>query len=248
MIESIVEVSRRAPARNSRPRSNDNDPHTVVLTAIEGTLEPLLARGVRAVPFTSMTLAEIEPILRVLGIAGPVIIEGGGGIGRRRRRGWMVEPCGISADASLDVIREIEDRSGASLLVYSVASECETMRCAAQRRFSEPFVIESGDLEEIREAASSIGFSVRRGPRFFHLTRRSDEGRAVRRVREDLRCDLTFGVGATPLDAEFLTRVEIPVIIPGVANAPDPELIAEVPGARIGLDDVWPLIVTRACS
>ncbi|MBK5258626.1 MAG: hypothetical protein JJE51_03470, partial [Thermoanaerobaculia bacterium] len=143
----------------------------------------------------------------------------------------------------LEVIADIEDRSGANLLVYSAMDAPEAARASgrlgnllqasAQRRFSEPFVIESGDLERIKKAASKIGFSVRRGRRFFHLCRECDEGEAFTRLRAELQCDVAIGVGGSVVDAEFLTRADIAIVVPGPDGTADPELVARLPDARV---------------
>jgi mannosyl-3-phosphoglycerate phosphatase len=231
----------------------------VVFTAIDGTLldaethdfsgaRPMLQRlhatGVPVVPVTTMTLEEMEPIARELGIRHAMIIEYGGGIARWTDSAWEVEPCGPSSDMLLDAVREIEDRSGVDLTVYSVLPDDEAARLSGlsgemlhrstRRRFSEPFVVANGEVTEVIKAAASIGFSVRRGRRFLHLCRRCDEGEAFTRLREELRCEVAIALGDSPLDAEFLARAEIPIVVPRPDGCPDPDLIAKVPNARVG--------------
>lgn len=250
-----------------------------VFTAVDGTLldartfepgrsrrtvEQLRHAGAPVVPVTVMTLDEIAPIASELGLQHAMIVEAGGAIARATTTGWEVEQYGPDAEALLDVVLQIEDRSGARLLVYSVLPESdasrlsgrsgEMLRHSIHRRFSEPFVIESGSVEAVRRAAESIGFSVKRGKRFFYLCRACDEGEAFMRVREELRCDIAIGVGGSPLDAEFLTRADLPIIVPGESGEPDAELLARVPNARIApapgprgwaaaVNDVWQELV-----
>jgi predicted mannosyl-3-phosphoglycerate phosphatase (HAD superfamily) len=94
-------------------------------------------------------------------------------------------------------------------------------------------VIESGNLESITRAAAAIGFSVRRGRRFFHLCRACDEGEAFTRLREELQCDVAIGVGGSVVDADFLMRADIAIVIPGPNGTADPELLAKLPDARV---------------
>ena len=94
-------------------------------------------------------------------------------------------------------------------------------------------MIESGDLEAIQRAATEIGFSVRRGRRFLHLCRECDEGEAFLRLREELRCDVTIAAGGSLVDVEFLTRADVPVVVPAPDGTIDAELLARVPAARI---------------
>jgi mannosyl-3-phosphoglycerate phosphatase len=271
--------SRPAAPVGSRVRFRSNHRRSIaIFTAVEGTLagsrtlhrmiHEIQQAGASVVPVTAMTLGEVKPILRRLGIDGPAIVEAGGGIARPLKSGWSIEPCGLSAEAWLDVVRDIEERSGASLLVYSALPEPEALRLSGlkgsmlqhsmQRRFSEPFVIEQGDLESIREVAASIGFHVRQGRRLFYLSRRSDEGKAFARVRAELRCEIAVALGASALDAEFMRHAELPIILPG-AGGPDPELLAEVPGARVApapapdgwvaaVNEVWSMLAPARAS
>ena len=230
----------------------------VVFTSVDGTLldartfEPgpsraavrrLLAADVPVIPMTVMTLDEMAPIGAELGLRHAMVIEAGGAIARWRGEAWEIEPCGPPAEALLDVVLEIERRSGANLLVYSALPEDDAARLSGRsgpmlqasthRCFSEPFVIESGELEEVTRAAAEIGFSIRRGRRFFHLCRACHEGGAFARLREELQCDVAIGVGGAAIDAPFLERTDIPIVIPGPDGHPDPELLASVPDARI---------------
>ena len=231
-------LSARPPALFTRVR------HIVVFTSIEGASfeERALSRldrdGVRLVPVTVMTLNEIEAVVNALPTVEIMIIEAGGAIARRRGGHWSVEACGPDAEALLGVIAEIEERSGASLLVHSV------LPGSTRRHFSEPFAIETGDLGEVVHAAESIGYSVRRGPRFLHLSRKSDEGMAFERVKRELACDVTIGVGSSPADAEFLRRADVPIILAGPDGA-DLDLLHQVPNASI-VSDGWSDGVRRA--
>ena len=83
------------------------------------------------------------------------------------------------------------------------------------------------------KAAEALGFSVQRGSRFFYLTRAGSESDAFVRVREELHCNLAIALGGSLLDAEFLSRSDFPIIVPGSDGSPDPELIARLPTARI---------------
>lgn len=257
-----METRERAAVRirpRSQARAADPPAHRVgVFTAVDGTLldartfdpgearavvEKLTSADIPVVPVSVMTLAEIAPIVADLGLRQPMVIEAGGAIARWKETGWDVEPCGPPAETLLGVVTEIEDRSGANLLVYSAMEEAEAaqvsgrtgemLHASTSRSFSEPFLIESGDLETIKRAAAEIGFSIRRGRRFYHLCRQCDEGEAFTRLREELRCDVAIAVGGSLLDAEFLTRADVAIIVPGPDGTVDAELLAKVPGARI---------------
>lgn len=256
-----MQTTRRKAVR-IRPKSHAAPPaappRLAVFTAVDGTLldtrtfeaganraaiRELADADVPVVPVSVMTLDELEPIAADLGMRWPMIIEAGGAIARWSGQRWEVEPCGPPAETLLDVVREIEDRSGASLLIYSALPESDAARVSGRsgamlhasirRRFSEPFLIESGDFATVNRVADSMGFSVRRGRRFLHLCRECDEGEAFVRVREELRCDTAVGIGGSPVDAEFLGRADLAIVVPGPDGQPDAELLARVPHARI---------------
>ncbi|MBV9496929.1 MAG: hypothetical protein JOZ54_21995 [Acidobacteria bacterium] len=257
-----VRIRPKSPRSRSRHR-------VAVFTAIDGVLlesrslaagenraaiERLLAADVSVIPMSVMTLEELVPIAEELGLRQAMVIEAGAAIARWKETGWEVEPCGPPAETFLDVIREIEDRSGASLLIYSareaseaakISGRCGAMLHASMHRcYTEPFLVEEGDPEAVWQAAEAMGFSIRRGQRFLHLCRQCDEGEAFVRLRNELQCDLAIGVGGSLVDAEFLTRSDIAIVIPGPEGV-DPELLARVPDARIAplpAPDGWALV------
>ncbi|HEX9986198.1 MAG TPA: hypothetical protein VGF69_23260 [Thermoanaerobaculia bacterium] len=245
--------------RPKRKAAPGNKSHRVaVFTAVDGTLldsrtfeagrsratiQRLLAAGIPVIPMSVMTLDELAPIAAALGLQTAMVIEAGGAIARWKDGTWEVEPCGPPVETFLDVITDIEDRSGADLLIYSAMEHSaaaqvsgrsgEMLQASTRRAFSEPFVVENGDLQAVQRAAEEIGFSVRRGRRFLHLCRQCDEGEAFSRLREELQCDLAIGVGGSLVDAEFLMRTEIPIVIPDAEGHVDRDLLARVPAARI---------------
>ena len=253
-----METSRRTAVR-IRPKTRAATAHRVaVFTSVDGTLldadtfDPgasraavgrLIAADIPVIPVSVMTLDEIAPIATELGMRHAMIVEAGGAIARWSGNDWEVEPCGPPAETLLDVVFEIEKRSGANLLVYSAlpAQEAarlsgrsgEMLRASTHRCFSEPFVIESGAVEDVQRAAAAIGFSVRRGRRFLHLCRAFDEGEAFTRLRDELQCDVAIAVGGAAVDAEFLLRADVPIIVPGPDGNADPELLAALPKARV---------------
>ncbi len=243
------------------------DARTFEPGAARATVQRLHAAGVPVIPMSVMTLEELAPIAADLGMKTAMVVEAGGAIARwgDGEHGWEVEPCGPAADTLLDVVRDIENRSGANLLVYSALSPTEAARLSGRsgamlqasthRCFSEPFVIESGELERVQSAAAALGFSVRRGRRFLHLCREFDKGEAFARLRDELQCEITVAVGGAAVDAEFLTRADIAIIVPGPNGEPDAELLASVPNARIApspgpegwaaaVDQVWQTLAT----
>jgi mannosyl-3-phosphoglycerate phosphatase len=103
---------------------------------------------------------------------------------------------------------------------------------STHRRFSEPFVITQGEVASVIDAAASLGFSVRRSRRLFYLCRTSDEGEAFMRLRAEMDCQTAIALGDSPLDAEYLSRAELPIVIPRPDGIADPELM-KLPNVRI---------------
>ncbi|HEX6639817.1 MAG TPA: hypothetical protein VF215_01825 [Thermoanaerobaculia bacterium] len=256
-MESRKRAAVRIRPKGTSPRGNGKH-RLAVFTAVDGTLldsrtfdagknratiERLAAADIPVVPMSVMTLDELAPIAASLGLQTAMVVEAGGAIARWKDGRWEVEPSGPRAETFLSVITEIEDRSGASLLIYSAMEESaaakvsgrsgEMLHASTRRAFSEPFLIESGDLEAVERAATEIGFSVRRGRRFFHLCRECDEGEAFSRLRDELQCDVTIAVGGSLVDAEFLARADVPIVVPAADGTIDAELVARVTAARI---------------
>jgi mannosyl-3-phosphoglycerate phosphatase family protein len=229
-----------------------------VFTAMDGALldsntfdpgesGPIVRRlheeSIPVIPVSVMTLQEIEPIASELGIRQVMILEAGGAIARWKNGHWELEACGPPAEMLLEAIARIEERSGANLLVYSALSDSDAARfsgrsgamlqASTRRYFSEPFALESGDLGKVTAAAESLGFSIRRGRRFFHLCRACDEGGAFTRICDELRIDVAIGVGGSSVDAEFLARCDVAIIMPHDDGEPDGELAGQLPHARI---------------
>jgi mannosyl-3-phosphoglycerate phosphatase len=233
-----------------RPYAIFTDLEGSLLDALTGDFSPagpmlqkLRGASVPVIPVSTRTIDELEPLARALEITDAMIIESGSAIARYTGNGWELEACAASAETLLDVIREIEDQTGAELTVYSALPPDEAARLSglsgeslirsANRRFEEPFVLERGNIEDVIAAADTMGFAVRRGRRFYHLLRKCNEGEAFTRLREELACGVAVGLGDAPIDAGFLSRSDVAVIIPRADGTPDAELVARVPHARL---------------
>jgi mannosyl-3-phosphoglycerate phosphatase len=267
-------VRLRPKSRATTAADGEAPPRVVVFTSVDGTLldaltfaagpsratvQRLQAAGVPIVPVSIMTLDELAPIAAELGLQDAMVIEAGGALARWVDGAWAVEACGPPAETLLDVVLDIEDRTGARLLVYSALPEVEAARVSGRsgamldasqvRRFSEPFLIETGELDAVARAAAEIGFSVRRGRRFLHLCRECDEGEAFRRIRDELGADVAVAVGGASVDAEFLALADVAIIVPGPDGQADAELLAKLPDARVAPapgPDGWAAAVEEA--
>jgi hypothetical protein len=56
------------------------------------------------------------------------------------------------------------------------------------------------------------------------------------RLREELQCDLAIGIGSAAVDAEFLLRADVAILIPDSRGEVDRELAAAMPDARVAAD------------
>jgi mannosyl-3-phosphoglycerate phosphatase len=268
------------PGMTSKQKPRSSKVRCAIFTAIDGTLldsrtfdagrnRNVIARlhdlRVPVIPMTVMTLDEIAPIAEALGLRDPMVIEAGSAIARWCDERWIVEACAPRAEAMLDVIREIEDLSGADIAIYSAMPESDAsllsgrtgdmLARSTHREFSEPFLVERGTIDEVVRAAATLGFSVRRGRRFLHLCKSCNEGDALTRLCDEIGCEFVTALGGSPLDADFLARADFPIIIPGIDGEADPELLERVPHARvasapapdgwaIAIEEVWSALVS----
>ena len=227
----------------------------MVLTDLEGSfgaarpaVQRLVAAGIPVVPITSKTFAEMRPLADSLGISGPIILESGGGIARRVGSSWRMEACGSDTKALRAAAPQIEQRANARLRLYSAMRLDEAavasgltgieLRRSMQRHFDEPFLLESGVLSDVENAAAAMGLRIRSGTRFHHLCGTAGIGVAAKRVRDEIAASfrtepIVVALGDAPMDAEFLAMADIPIIIPRPDGTPEPVLIAMVPDARI---------------
>lgn len=224
------------------------DVKTLSFEAARASFRRLIAAGIPVVPVTGKTFAEVRPLAEVLGIDGPLVIESGGGIARRIGSSWRLEASGAGKKVLREAVPLIEQRSGARLRLYSAMrlDEAATasgltgmdLRRSLQRNFDEPFVLESGSLGAVEEAARSLGLRVRTGGRFHHLSGPPRKSAAAQQVRDEIAASsgaqpFVVALGYAPIDIEFLALADIPILMPRRNGTPDPLLMAMLPEARV---------------
>jgi mannosyl-3-phosphoglycerate phosphatase len=172
----------------------DHESYLPSETAIS-TLRRLEQSGVKVVAVTSKTAAEVRELLFELRLDPPAVVEGGGAIldgdGVERVIGLPHERL----VAMLPALRE----AGAAVRGFSEMSATELAQrsgldsakaaLAKTRAASEPFVVlHQVDVElerRMAEVAESLGASVTRGGRFWHLTGRDiDKASGVQLILE----------------------------------------------------------------
>lgn len=183
----------------------------------------LRAAGAAIVCTTSKTRAEVEYWLSRIGLSHPSIVENGGGVVLEDGR---VEALGRPRAEITPALREAARDAGARVRCFAdmeaaeIAARCnmglERARLAAQREFSEPFVLETPDREQaLREALARRGLRLTRGGRFHHAFAHEGKHAGVawlcRRWRQQHPALVTIGIGDAPNDEGFLALVDHPV-------------------------------------
>ena len=233
------------------------DHTTYAFDAARAALERLYDARVPLVLCTSKTRAEVEPIRAALRNAHPFIVENGGGVyvplgyfpfeidGAERRGEYAVIPLG---DPYAELTRALDSasratgvgvRGFASMTDDEVAAETglalAEARLAREREFDEPFAVtEPARALELLAAIEREGKRWTSGGRFHHITGANDKAAAVRLLvtlyRRQLGDVRTVGLGDAPNDAEFLTVVDVPILI---ASPRVDRLRALVPGGQV---------------
>jgi mannosyl-3-phosphoglycerate phosphatase len=183
----------------------------------------LRAAGAAVVCTTSKTQAEVEYWLERIGLSHPSIVENGGAVVLEDGR---LETLGRPREQITPALREAAAEAGARIRCFAdmsveeIAARCnmepERARLAAQRRFSEPFVLETPGREDaLRTMLERRGLRLVRGGRFCHALAHEGKQTGVawlcRRWRESGAPLLTIGLGDAPNDEGFLALVDHPV-------------------------------------
>lgn len=208
-----------------------------------GILGRLRDAGVPVVPVTSKTFDEVEPLANELGLEHAFVFESGGGIARRSGSEWVIEERGVAAERLRVAIAEIEETTGARFALYSELPDAaashlsgltgEALARSRRRRFDEPFVLEQGDIGDVMAAARAKGLSVWRGGRFHHLCGRAGKGDAVDQLRGELPVDtFVVALGDAPMDADFLHRADLAILVPRRGEEVDTRLRRALPDAE----------------
>jgi mannosyl-3-phosphoglycerate phosphatase len=221
----------------------------------EAARPALLVLKRRAIPLvlcSSKARAEMEPLYAELGLDAPYVFENGGGIVipagaswsrvHRRDGGPLLVRLGTPLRELARALIEIAREGGARLRGFSRMSVREVVdrtglpeeaaALARQREHDEPFVLESGSEEVVRQAAERRGLRVTKGGRFHHLTGPVDKGKAVRQVLSLMAPAVSLGLGDAENDLGLLAAVDRPILVPRPDGSVDPALAAAFPCAQ----------------
>lgn len=207
----------------------------------------LRARRVPLVLCSSKTRAEMEPLSRDLGLAGPMIVENGGAFVMPAESGGAVHVLGARHAELVTALAEIAAEAGAKVRGFSSLSALQIARLsglsteaaerARRREYDEPFVLDTpGRLPRLVELAERRELRVTHGGRFHHLTGRGDKGLALREwlrlAAHEGRSFATVGLGDAKNDEPLLHAVDRPILVPRPGGAVDPGLAVAFPGAE----------------
>lgn len=227
------------------------DAATYEWDAARPALDTLKRRGIPLVLCSSKTRAEMEPLHAALGLDAPFVYENGGGIvippgawwsrAARRDGGPLLVRLGVPLRDLGRALMDIAKEAGARLRGFSRLSQREAsdltgldgaeLERARQREHGEPFVLESGSEDDVRQAAERRGLRITRGGRFHHLSGGLDKGKAVRQVLSLLGPAASIGLGDAENDVSLLRVVDRPILVPRPDGRIDPTLDAAFPNA-----------------
>jgi mannosyl-3-phosphoglycerate phosphatase len=221
-------------------------------------LRRLQPKRIPVVLCSTKTSAEMLPLWRELELDAPFICESGGAIyfpdhyprisspavkyendfqvlelgaeiaGLRQALAESARDCGVGLRSFGEMkIEEIAELTGLSFGQALLASK---------RRYDEPFVVRSGDVEKLIAALSARRLTVTRGDRLYHLTGGHTKSDAVDRLlqlhRERFGDTVAIGLGNSANDWPMLSRVERPVLVKNPDGTWDSTVIARIPNIR----------------
>ncbi len=239
------------------------DEHSYAWQAARPALRALAERRVPVVLASSKTRAELLPLARELGVAGPLIVENGGGVllgvgwedlapgsGRDTPDGRLVT-LGVEIDALRQALPRIAEECGVAVRGFGSMAPGEiaaltglageAVARAAAREFDEPFLVAAGPpdaVERLDPAARRLDLRVTSGGRFLHLTGPTDKGEAVLallrwRTKKKGESMISVALGDSPNDLSMLQAVDRPIIVPRPEGRPHAALAEALPGAMV---------------
>ena len=235
------------------------DADTYSWEAARPAVQRLQAAGIPLILCSSKTRPEIEECRRELNNHDPFIVENGGAMlvpdGYFPFRPWFSKESGdydvIEFGAPYtELVKALEHAAAMTDCTVAGFSQMSPAEIAAkaglslkqaewakQRQYDEAFEFIDGDRAALLRAISEAGYQWTRGGRFYHITGNSDKGLAVmlllRLYYQIHRNVISIGLGDSLNDAEFLSAVDLPVLIRSARSA---ELLERVPNAKVTSD------------
>jgi mannosyl-3-phosphoglycerate phosphatase len=218
------------------------DASTYSFDAARPALAALLKAGIPVVPCTSKTRAEMKPLMRMLGLDGPCVVENGGAVveadGAARALGpsasKLLRGYAILKAKAAGALRGFHEMSDAEVSAETRLS-IEESRRSRRREFDLPFtILGSQPLGPMLEAeARKLGLRVSRGGRFHHLHGPSDKGKALGVVMRRWRRRRAAAIGDSANDLPMLKAAAMAFAVRTPEGRHDLELVSGVPGLRL---------------
>jgi len=219
------------------------DAATYSFDAARPALAALRKAGIPVVPATSKTRAEMEPLMRALGLDGPCVVENGGAI---VEADGAARALGPSASRILRAYALLKDRAGGALRGFHEMSDAELSAetrlslveasRARRREFDLPFSI-LGSAESLApllgREAEKLGMRLSRGGRYHHLHGPSDKGKALRAVMRRWRGRRAAAIGDSANDVPLLKAASVRFAVRTREGRHDPDLVRGVPRLRL---------------
>jgi mannosyl-3-phosphoglycerate phosphatase len=228
--------------------------------AARPALAALAKELVPLVLVSSKTREEMEPLVRVLGLDTPFVVENGGALVVPRRlvpaaertdedEPYVEIPLGTPRRVLVAALHEMAARAGVTVRGFAGLTSTDLERLtglsnaaatrALRRHYDEPFLVEGGDevAARLAHAAGRRGLMVTRGGQFHHLSGRVGKGDALARLfdvlgTETRRRFVTVGLGDAESDLSLLQEVDRPIVIPRANGGLEPALAAALPRAE----------------
>jgi mannosyl-3-phosphoglycerate phosphatase len=218
-------------------------------------LRRLQAGRIPIVLCSTKTSAEMLPLWRELGLKDPFICESGGAIYFPRDY-LKARVSGLKTAGSFEVLELGTDVLRLRAALEEGAAECrvglrsfgqmnvdeiaaltgltpEQAFRAGQRRYDEPFLVQSGDVENLSAVLQAQGLTVSRGDRFYHLTGGHSKRDAVVDLldlhRRQYGATIAIGLGNSANDWPMLSAVERPILVKNPDGRWDATIVERLP-------------------
>jgi len=241
------------------------DSRTYSWAAAEEALAEIARRRVPLVFVTSKTRTEVEILRQKLGNSHPFITENGGGVfipegyfnlrleGARRIARYHCLVLGKPYEEIVAALEELSAETGVETVGFHQMSAREIAQntglslreaeLARQRDFDEPFFFAGAiepAIQSFLRAVQKAGLQVSQGGKFWHLSGRSDKGRAVRELQKLYHRALrhtrlrSLGLGDSQTDLPLLAAVDWAVLLPGADGSFEPSVLSRLPRVHRG--------------
>jgi mannosyl-3-phosphoglycerate phosphatase len=204
---------------------------------------------------STKTSAEMLPLWGELGLKDPFICESGGAIYfpldylKAQVSGLKTAGPFRVLELGTDVLRlraALEEAAGecrvglrsfGQMNVDEIAALTgltpEQCFRAGQRRYDEPFLVQSGEVENLSAVLRRHGLTITRGDRFYHLTGGHSKRNAVVKLldlhRRQYGEAVAIGLGNSANDWPMLSAVERPVLVKNLDGRWDATVVEHMP-------------------